>query len=71
MNDRNPAITQIIKAMQRDAEDLMNQIDLAAGDIGGGRRNGAIGALAPVDATLERLSSLLAAARAIHRMTPL
>ncbi|WP_411035739.1 hypothetical protein [Shinella sp. BYT-45] len=71
MNDRNPAITQIIKAMQRDAEDLMNQIDLAAGDIGEGRRNGAIGALAPVDATLERLSSLLAAARAIHRMTPL
>ena len=60
-----------IKAMQRDAEDIMNQIDLAAEDIGQGRRNSAIGALAPVDATIERLASLLAAARAIHRVVPL
>ena len=71
MSDNKIAITQIIKAMQRGAEDIMNQIDLAAEDIGQGRRNSAIGALAPVDATIERLASLLAAARAIHRVVPL
>lgn len=70
MTETNSAITQIIKAMQRDAEDIMNQIDLAAGDIGEGRRNGAVGALAPLDTSLERLASLAAAVRAIHRVTP-
>lgn len=70
MSQTNTAITQIIKAMQRDAEDIMSQVDLAAGDIGEGRRNGAIGALAPLDVSLERLASLLAAVRAIHRVTP-
>ncbi|ANH05173.1 hypothetical protein [Shinella sp. HZN7] len=56
MTEKNAAITQIIKAMQRDAEDVMNQIDLAAGDIGEGRRNGAVGALAALDMSLERRS---------------
>ncbi len=67
---KNAAFTQIIKAMQRDAEDIMSAVDLAAGDIGEGRRNGAVGALAPVDAYLERLASLLAAVRAMHRIEP-
>jgi len=56
--------------MQRDAEDIMSAVDLAADDIGEGRRNGAVGALAPVDAYLERVASLLAAVRAMHRIEP-
>lgn len=66
----NLALTQIIKAMQADAEDIMGRIDLAAGDIGEGRRNSAVGALAAVDTSLERLASLLSAVRAIHRTQP-
>lgn len=67
---KNAAFTQIIKAMQRDAEDIMNAVDLAAEDIGEGRRNSAVGALGPVDAQLERMASLLAAVRAMHRIQP-
>ncbi|MBB4120220.1 hypothetical protein [Martelella radicis] len=57
--------------LKRDPEDIMNQVDLAAEEIDQGHRNSAIGALAPVDATIERLASLLAAARAVNRVTPL
>ncbi|WP_457587272.1 hypothetical protein [Ensifer canadensis] len=71
MSPTNTAITQIIKAMQADAEEIMNLTDLAAGDMGEGRRNSAIGALCPLDTHLERLSSLLAAVRALHRVQPL
>jgi len=67
----NEAITYIIKAMQADAEAIMHDIDIAAGDIAAGRCNGAIGALSPVDGTIEQLASLLAAVRAIHRALPL
>lgn len=67
---KNAAFTQIIKAMQRDAEDIMSAVNLAAADIGEGRRNGAVGALAPVDTQLERMASLLAAVRAMHRIEP-
>jgi gamma-glutamyl phosphate reductase len=68
---KNAAFTQIIKAMQRDAEDIMNAVDLAAGDLGEGRRNGAMGALATLDVNLERIGALLSAVRAMHRLTPL
>jgi uncharacterized protein YeeX (DUF496 family) len=67
---KNAAFTQIIKAMQRDAEDIMNTVDIASADIGEGRRNGAIGALAVLDMNLERMASLLAAVRAMHRIEP-
>jgi len=67
---KNAAFTQIIKAMQRDAEYIMSAVDLAAADIGEGRRNGSIGALAPLDTHLERMASLLAAVRAMHRLEP-
>lgn len=65
------AFTQILKVMQQDAEDIMNAVDMAAGDLAEGRRNGAVGALCAVDNSLERLSSLLAAVRALHRSLPL
>ncbi|SMD18085.1 hypothetical protein [Rhizobium sp. RU36D] len=65
------AFTQIIKVMQQDAEDIMNAVDTAAGDLGEGRRNGAVGALCAVDTSLERLASLLSAVRALHRSLPL
>ncbi|MCL7999174.1 hypothetical protein M8994_13050 [Brucella sp. 21LCYQ03] len=68
---KNQAFTAAVKAMQIDAMNLMDQIDLAAGDISEGRRNGAIGALAPIDEKLERLAALAAAIRAIHRTLPL
>lgn len=68
---KNAAFTQIIKAMQLDAEDITNQVDLAAGDIGEGRRNSAIGALCTLDASLERMAALLSAVRAMHRIQPL
>ena len=64
---KNQAFTAVIKAMQIDAMDLMDNIDLAAGDLSEGRRNGAIGALAPIDEKLERLAALVAAIRAMHR----
>jgi hypothetical protein len=67
---KNAAFTQIIKAMQRDAEEIMSGVDLAAEDIGQGRRNGAMGALAPLDTYLERMASLLSAVRAMHRIEP-
>lgn len=70
MTNNAAAFTQIIKAMQQDAEDVTNMIDLAAQDMEEGRRNGAIGSLCSIDDRLERLSSLLSAIRAIHRMTP-
>ncbi|MDO6967014.1 hypothetical protein [Rhizobium alvei] len=70
MTNNAAAFTQIIKAMQQDAEDVTNWIDLAAQDMEEGRRNSAIGALCSIDDRLERLSSLLSAIRAIHRMTP-
>lgn len=70
-SNTNIAITQIVKAMQSDAEDIMNMLDTASGDIGEGRRNSAIGAVAGLDVPLERLAALLSAIRAIHRMQPL
>jgi hypothetical protein len=66
----NAALAMIITSMKADAEQIMSDVELALGDIGSGRRNGAIGALAPMDTTLERLASLLAAVRAIHRTQP-
>lgn len=71
MSQTNVALTQIIKAMQADAAEIMNLTDLAASDIGENRRNSAIGALCPLDHHVERLSSLLTAVRALHRMQPL
>ena len=68
---KNQAFTAVLKVMQQDAMDLMDQIDLAAGDMSEGRRNGAIGALAPTDALLERLAAMAAAVRAMHRALPL
>lgn len=68
---KNAAFTQIIKAMQLDAEDITAQVDLAAGDIGEGRRNSVIGALCTLDASLERMAALLSAVRALHRIQPL
>lgn len=66
----NAAITQMIKAMQIDCNELLERIDLAADDIGAGRRNSAIGALAIIDDNLERIAAMLSACRAIHRMAP-
>ncbi len=68
---KNDAFTGVLQAMQQDAMDLMDQIDLAAGDMSEGRRNGAIGALVPIDEKLERLAALAAAVRAMHRTLPL
>lgn len=68
---KNQAFTGILKAMQADAMEVMDRIDLAAGDMAEGRRNSAVGALAGVDDMLERLAALAAAIRAMHRVTPL
>ena len=67
----NSVFTQMIKAMQVATEGLAEGIDLAAADIGKGRRNGAIGALAGVDEHLESLAALISAIRVMHRNTPL
>lgn len=67
----NAAFIQIVKAMQQDAETLMNAVDTAAGDLGEGRRNGAIGALCALDECLERLEAFNSAIRALHRITPM
>ncbi len=42
MTTNNLAITEIIKAMQTDAEEIMNLTDLASGEIGQGNRNSAM-----------------------------
>lgn len=71
-NETNKAaFTQIIKVMQQDAEEIMNMVDTAAVEMEEGRRNGATGALATLDFPIERLTALLAAFRALHRVTPL
>ncbi|TWD54556.1 hypothetical protein FB480_103468 [Agrobacterium vitis] len=68
--NKNIAFSAMIKAMQHEATDLMDRIDIAAVDMSEGRRNGAVGALCIVDESLERIASLLSAVRVIHRMTP-
>jgi hypothetical protein len=70
-DNKNQAFTSLIKVMQKDAMELMDLIDLAAGDMIEGRRNGAIGALAPADELLERLAAMTVAIRAVHRALPL
>lgn len=72
MTDDNKkiAFTAMIKAMQHEAMDLMDRVDIAAEDMEEGRRNSAVGALCTVDESLERIASLLSAVRVIHRMTP-
>lgn len=70
-NTNNQAFIAVIKAMQNDAMFLMEQIDLAAGDLSEGRRNGAISALMPIDEKLERLAALATAVRAMHPTLPL
>lgn len=67
---KNQAFTGILKIMQSDAMEVMDRIDLAAGDMAEGRRNSAVGALAGVDEVLERLAALAAAVRAMHRASP-
>ncbi len=54
MTTNNLAITEIIKAMQTDAEEIMNLTDLASGEIGQGNRNSAMGALCGLDHHIER-----------------
>ncbi len=71
MTTNSLAITEIIKAMQTDAEEIMNLTDLASADISEGRQNGAMGALCGLDHHIERLTSLLSAVRVIHRTAPL
>lgn len=68
--NKNIAFAAMIKAMQHEAKDLMERIDLAEQDMNEGRRNGAVGALGTVDESIERIASLLSAVRVIHRMTP-
>ncbi|MCF1485564.1 MULTISPECIES: hypothetical protein [Rhizobium/Agrobacterium group] len=72
MNDhsKNIAFTQIIKAMQHEATDLLERVDLAAEDMENGLRNGAVGALLTVDESLKRIASLLSGVMVIHRITP-
>jgi hypothetical protein len=72
MTDDNKkiAFTAMIKAMQHEAVDLMDRVDIAAVDMEEGRRNSAVGALCTVDESLERIAALLSAVRVIHRMTP-
>jgi hypothetical protein len=72
MTDENKkvAFTAMIKAMQHEATDLMERIDIAAVDMEEGRRNSTVGALCTVDESLERIAALLSAVRVIHRMTP-
>ncbi|MDQ0454673.1 hypothetical protein [Rhizobium paknamense] len=72
MTDENKkiAFTSMIKAMQHEAMDLINRIDIAAVDMEEKRCNSAVGALCTVDESLERIAALLSGVRAIHRMTP-
>ncbi len=69
--DKNIAVNQLVKAMQHEAADLLERLDVAAGDMEQGLRNGAVGALLSVDENLKRLAPLLSAVMVIHRIRPL
>lgn len=64
------AFSQILNLIQQDARQVMTDIEMAAADLAEGRRNGAIGALIPVDENLERMTNMLAALRGLHRAMP-
>lgn len=64
------AFAQILNLIQQDARQVMSDIETAAADLAEGRRNGAVGALMPVDENLARMTSMLAALRGLHRAMP-
>lgn len=62
------AFLQMLKTMQHETEIRTTAVDTAAGDLGEGRRNEAIGALCAVDQCLERLAVFNSAIPALQGM---
>ncbi|TRL35490.1 hypothetical protein [Rhizobium straminoryzae] len=65
------AFAQMIKALQRDAAEILEAVNAAATHIDEGHRNSAVGALCVLDFHLERVNALKTAVLTLHRVEPL